>query len=139
MSDFFDALFSKGANIAKSNASASVSSVYRKELFTNDISKKDLTKHRRQLRSQLENHAENFRKALGWKNVAILQEVLQDFSKFYRETYAVNDYTLQSISRNPSEKTEQWREVFTLFLEALKNFDNQKVIQNDTAKTARNK
>lgn len=77
-----------------------------------------LKNFRNRIRTKRNTYIENVFRFFEAGNTKELKEEFESFNKFYKETYLVNDFSLESLTRKNSDKSTQAR--IKLFFHTLK-------------------
>lgn len=95
-------------------------SIYKKHIYT-DIPKE---KHKN-LRTKLRKISENFAKTILAENDKTkLQSLIKDFTEYYTEIYLINDYSVNSICSNNTEK--EIKELYKKMFDKIASNNNKK-------------
>lgn len=111
----------------------SIREIYKKELFAG-LNENDLKKARRKIRKI----------AFAFANEVVLSKTeksINEFIDFYKQVYAVNDYSLASIcSENTrNEKRDTYANCLQICKDYLQKSNNQEQKQQTTKRTNKNK
>jgi len=89
-----------------------------------NLSKEEQKKQTKQLRKKIRKQRNvllfGICEAFKQKNNTVLKDLIKQFNIFYKETYLLNDYSLNSIARNSSDKENLI--LFNISLNIIKNF-----------------
>ena len=100
-------ILSKVTTNLKTNAGRN-ESIYKKEVF-------DEVENKKNLRAKLRKIAENFAKTIIKEdNESKLKSLIKDFEEFYQSFYLINDYSINSICSNNTDKQtkENYKKMF---------------------------
>ena len=92
--NFNEILANLDKSLLVSNSGQRKENIYKKDIFADCISDRDKKTRRRKLRNIIDSFLSSF---LTTKEVSKLEKLATSFDSYYRSTYTLNDYSLESI------------------------------------------
>ena len=125
--NFNEILANLDKSLLVSNSGQRKENIYKKDIFADCISDRDKKTRRRKLRNIIDSFLSSF---LSIKDVSKLEKLAISFDSYYKSTYSLNDYSLESIVSSNTDSVK--KDNLLKMLDICKKHLKKEVSENGT-------